>query len=154
MSSTSGSMQQVRQVVPLGKSRPEILHAPRLQGHSDASRHDKSTIGDYAAAARNAKAAGFDGVELHSATTYLLPEFLNSALNVRQDEYGGGSENRARIVIEILEALIGVWGPGRVGVKISPTMAINPLLGYFVTQRATILLRIDWLSGWNGALLC
>jgi 2,4-dienoyl-CoA reductase-like NADH-dependent reductase (Old Yellow Enzyme family) len=40
-----------------------------------------------------------DGVELHSATTYLLPEFLNSALNVRQDEYGGGSENRARIVI-------------------------------------------------------
>ena len=85
----------------------------------------KATIADYAAAAHNARAAGFDGVELHSATTYLLPEFLNSALNVRQDEYGGSPENRARIVVEILEALIGVWGPGRVGIKISPTMAMG-----------------------------
>jgi N-ethylmaleimide reductase len=85
----------------------------------------KATIADYAAAARNARAAGFDGVELHSATTYLLPEFLNSALNVRRDEYGGSPENRARIVVEILEALIGVWGPGRVGIKISPTMAMG-----------------------------
>lgn len=85
----------------------------------------KATIGDYAAAARNAKQAGFDGVELHSATTYLLPEFLNSALNLRQDEYGGSPEKRARIVVEILEALVEVWGPGRVGVKLSPTMAMG-----------------------------
>jgi N-ethylmaleimide reductase len=84
-----------------------------------------ATIGDYALAARNASAAGFDGVELHAATTYLLPEFLNSALNVRQDEYGGSPENRARIVIEILEALIAAWGPGRVGIKISPTFAMG-----------------------------
>ena len=87
----------------------------------------EATIRDYAAAARNAKAAGFDGVELHSATTYLLPEFLNSALNLRQDEYGGSPEKRARIVIEILEALVEVWGPGRVGVKLSPTMAMGGL---------------------------
>jgi N-ethylmaleimide reductase len=85
----------------------------------------KATIADYAAAAQNARTAGFDGVELHSASTYLLPEFLNSALNVRQDEYGGSPENRARIILEILEALIGVWGPGRVGIKISPTMAMG-----------------------------
>jgi N-ethylmaleimide reductase len=85
----------------------------------------KATIGDYAAAGRNAKAAGFDGVELHSATTYLLPEFLNSALNVREDEYGGSVENRARIVVEILDALIAEWGPGRVGIKVSPTMAMG-----------------------------
>ncbi|WP_426413352.1 alkene reductase [Bradyrhizobium ganzhouense] len=94
----------------------------------------KATVLDYAAAARNAKAAGFDGVELHSATTYLLPQFLNSALNVRQDEYGGNHENRARIVIEILNALVEVWGPGRVGVKLSPTMA----MGGFVPTDQTV----------------
>jgi N-ethylmaleimide reductase len=80
------------------------------------------TIGDYRSAARNAQEAGFDGVELHCATTYLLPQFLNSELNIREDAYGGSSENRCRIVLDILNELIGVWGPGRVGVKISPTV--------------------------------
>ena len=83
------------------------------------------TIADYAAAARNAREAGFDGIELHAATTYLLPEFLNSALNIREDGYGGSAANRARIVLEILDALIAVWGPGRVGIKISPTLAMG-----------------------------
>jgi N-ethylmaleimide reductase len=85
----------------------------------------KATVGDYAAAARNARAAGFDGVEVHAGTTYLLPEFLNSALNVREDEYGGSAENRSRIVLEILEALTSDWEPGRVGIKISPTLAMG-----------------------------
>jgi N-ethylmaleimide reductase len=80
------------------------------------------TVGDYRVAAQNAKEAGFDGVELHCATTYLLPEFLNSELNIREDAYGGSPENRCRIVLEILNEVIGVWGPGRVGVKISPAM--------------------------------
>src|SRR6202012_4088214 len=80
----------------------------------------KTTIGDYAAAGRNARAAGFDGVEVHAGTTYLLPEFLNSALNVREDEYGGTAEKRTRLVIEILDELVSDWGPGRVGIKISP----------------------------------
>ena len=66
----------------------------------------EATIRGYAAAGRNAKQAGFDGVELHSATTYLLPEFLNSALNLRRDQYGGSPERRARIVVEILDALV------------------------------------------------
>jgi N-ethylmaleimide reductase len=85
----------------------------------------KSTIEDYAAAAKNARTAGFDGIELHSATTYLLPQFLNSSLNVRTDAYGGSAENRSRIVIEILQAMITEWAPGRVGVKLSPTMAMG-----------------------------
>ena len=85
----------------------------------------KSTIADYAKAVRNAKAAGFDGVELHSATTYLLPQFLNSRLNVRTDTYGGNAENRSRIVIEILQAMLAEWSQGRVGVKLSPTMALG-----------------------------
>ena len=80
------------------------------------------TVGDYRAAAQNAQEAGFDGVELHCATTYLLPQFLNSELNIREDAYGGSPENRCRIVLEILNGLIEVWGPSRVGVKISPTM--------------------------------
>ncbi|MGF6767847.1 N-ethylmaleimide reductase [Paraburkholderia sp. GAS199] len=85
----------------------------------------RQTIDDYAQAARNALAAGFDGVELHAATTYLLPEFLNSASNVRTDAYGGSAENRARIVLEILDALIAVWGAGRVGIKIAPTVRMG-----------------------------
>jgi N-ethylmaleimide reductase len=85
----------------------------------------RATVDDYSAAGRNAKAAGFDGVEVHAGTTYLLPKFLNSVLNVRDDDYGGSPENRARIVIEIVDALIADWGEGRVGVKISPTMAMG-----------------------------
>jgi N-ethylmaleimide reductase len=85
----------------------------------------KRTIGDYAAAAKNAREAGFDGVEIHAGTTYLLPEFLNSALNVREDAYGGSAENRARIVLEILETLSNDWASARVGVKISPTLAMG-----------------------------
>ncbi|QBR04143.1 alkene reductase [Paraburkholderia pallida] len=84
-----------------------------------------STVADYGAAAKNAREAGFDGVELHAATTYLLPEFLNSALNTRDDAYGGTAENRTRIVLEVIDALIAVWGPGRVGIKISPTLAMG-----------------------------
>jgi N-ethylmaleimide reductase len=89
------------------------------------------TISSYAAAAENARRAGFDGVELHSATTYLLPQFLNSALNVRIDQYGGSAANRARIVIEILEAMIERWPGRKVGVKISPAASMG---GFSPTQ--------------------
>jgi len=85
----------------------------------------EATISSYAAAARNARRAGFDGVELHSATTYLLPQFLNSALNQRTDRYGGSPENRARIVVEILAAMIAEWPGGKVGVKISPAASMG-----------------------------
>jgi len=84
-----------------------------------------ATVAAYAAAADNAREAGFDGVELHSATTYLLPQFLNSALNVRTDRYGGNAENRVRVVIDILEAMIARWPGRRVGLKISPTAAMG-----------------------------
>ncbi|SRR6266403_99857 len=92
---------------------------PRAMTLDDIQR----TVADYAAAGRNARDAGFDGVELHCATTYLLPQFLNSEQNTRQDAYGGNAEKRCRIVVEILEALISAWGPRRVGVKISPALS-------------------------------
>lgn len=78
------------------------------------------TIGDFRRAALNAKSAGFDGVEIHGAHIFLIPEFLSSALNRRTDGYGGSPANRARFVLELVQALIGVWGPGRVGLKLSP----------------------------------
>src|SRR6266581_1642003 len=71
-------------------------------------------------AARNAKAAGFDGVEIHGANGYLIEQFLQSRSNLRTDQYGGSIVNRARFLMEITEAVIGVWGASRVGVRLSP----------------------------------
>lgn len=70
--------------------------------------------------AQNAQAAGFDGVELHGANGYLLDQFLQSRTNQRTDDYGGPVENRARLLLEVADAAISVWGADRVGVHISP----------------------------------
>ena len=70
--------------------------------------------------AQNAQAAGFDGVELHAANGYLIDQFLQDSTNRRADDYGGPVEGRARLLIETVEALISVWGAGRVGVHLAP----------------------------------
>ena len=70
--------------------------------------------------AENAKAAGFDGVELHGANGYLLDEFLRDGANQRTDAYGGSISNRARLPLEVTEAVAGVFGASRVGYKLSP----------------------------------
>ena len=77
-------------------------------------------IEDYRKAAQNAKLAGFDGVEVHAANAYLLEQFLRDSTNKRTDRYGGSIENRARLVIEVTEAVAGVWGADRVGLRLSP----------------------------------
>ncbi|MCY1271158.1 N-ethylmaleimide reductase [compost metagenome] len=74
----------------------------------------------FRAAAENAKLAGFDGVELHGANGYLLDQFLQDGSNSRDDRYGGSIENRARLMLEVTDALISVWGAGRVGVHLAP----------------------------------
>ena len=74
----------------------------------------------YRTGAENAKAAGFDGVEIHGANGYLLDQFLQSSTNKRTDQYGGSVENRARLLLEVTDAAIEVWGAGRVGVHLSP----------------------------------
>jgi 2,4-dienoyl-CoA reductase-like NADH-dependent reductase (Old Yellow Enzyme family) len=76
----------------------------------------------YRVGAENAKAAGFDGVEVHGANGYLLDQFLQSSTNQRTDQYGGSVENRARLLLEVTDAVIGVWGAGRVGVHLAPRM--------------------------------
>ena len=68
----------------------------------------------------NAKEAGFDGIELHCAHGYLIDNFLKENTNQRTDEYGGSFENRCRFLLETLDGIIDVWGPNRVGIKISP----------------------------------
>ena len=77
-------------------------------------------IEDYRRAATNAKAAGFDGIELHAANGYLLQQFLCDGTNRRTDEYGGPVANRARLILQVLDALTSVWEPGRVGIRLSP----------------------------------
>ena len=74
----------------------------------------------YKQSAIRAKAAGFDGVELHAANGYLIDQFLQSSTNKRTDIYGGSVENRARFLLEVVDALIEVWGAGRVGVHLAP----------------------------------
>ena len=76
-------------------------------------------------AARNAKAAGFDGVEIHGANGYLIEQFLQSRSNLRTDQYGGGIQNRVRFLMEVTQAVIEVWGADRVGVRLSPYGVAN-----------------------------
>lgn len=77
-------------------------------------------VEDYKQAAFNAKKAGFDGVEIHGANGYLLDQFLQDNCNKRTDIYGGSLENRARLMLEVTDAVAEVWGPGRVGMHLSP----------------------------------
>src|SRR5262249_44815626 len=77
-------------------------------------------VAQFRAAAENAKAAGLDGVELHGANGYLLDQFLRDGANHRTDAYGGSIANRARFPLEVVDAVTAVWGPRRVGYKLSP----------------------------------
>lgn len=82
-------------------------------------------IREYVRAAENAKAAGFDGIELHGAHGYLLDQFLRDGSNTRSDIYGGPIENRVRLVLEVVDAVSKVFGRGRVGIRISPVSPAN-----------------------------
>lgn len=103
-------------------------------------------IEDYSVAARNAQRAGFDGVEIHAANGYLLEQFLQSRSNQRNDEYGGTIENRCRIVLEVAQAVVDVFGADRVGIRLSPFGVANdsgedqplPLYTYLIQQLALL----------------
>ena len=84
-------------------------------------------VNGFKKAAENAKAAGFDGVEVHGANGYLLDEFLRDGANKRVGPYGGSFENRARLMFEVIEAVSGVWGSDRVGLRISPLNSYNSM---------------------------
>ena len=86
-----------------------------------------SIVEDFARGAANAKAAGFDGVEIHAANGYLPDQFLRDGTNQRTDRYGGSVENRAQFLLEVTGAAVDVWGPGRVGVRLSPSGTFNDM---------------------------
>jgi 2,4-dienoyl-CoA reductase-like NADH-dependent reductase (Old Yellow Enzyme family) len=122
----------------------------------------RSTVQEYKQAARNALAAGFDGVEIHAASGYLPHQFLSARVNHRTDEYGGSVENRARFVREIVDAVADVMPLSRVGVRISPYAAYNgalddqveemyAYLADFLNERGVAYLHINDTNGWFGA---
>ena len=117
-------------------SMPRALTLEELPGILD----------DYRRAARNAIAAGFDGVEVHGANGYLLDQFLRSGSNTRTDAYGGSMENRARFLLEVMHAVTQEIGGDRVGLRLSPVTPANdvqelnpqPLFEYVVAQLAPL----------------
>ncbi|OSM05379.1 putative NADH:flavin oxidoreductase [Magnetofaba australis IT-1] len=84
-------------------------------------------VDGFAQAANNARLAGFDGVEVHSANGYLLDQFLRDGVNQRTGPYGGAMENRARLLLEVLDAVTHSWSSDRVGVRISPLNSFNDM---------------------------
>lgn len=108
----------------------------------------RQTVADYARAARNAIEAGFDGVQILANYLYLLAQFLNRSTNRRTDRYGGNLENRARILFEVVEAVLDEVGPSKVGVKISPMHEGGP----FAANEETLPMAeyaIRELNGYN-----
>jgi N-ethylmaleimide reductase len=103
-------------------------------------------IAEFRQAANNAKAAGFDGIEIHGANGYLLDQFLEDGTNQRTDEYGGSVENRSRLLFEVISAMTEVWDSTRVGVRLSPGGTFNDMcdshpqqtFGYVVKLLATL----------------
>ena len=110
-------------VTPTGR-KPTV--APRPMTTDEI----RQTVADYARAARNAIEAGFDGVQILANYLYLLAQFLNRTTNRRTDEYGGGIENRARVLFEVVEAVLGEVDPTSVGVKISPMHEGGPMAAH------------------------
>ena len=105
-----------------------LQHQPMPIPHALTTSEVCDVIEEYAQATRNALAAGFDGVEYHSASGYLPMQFLSSNTNQRTDQYGGSVQNRIRFVIECLEAMIKAAGSAsRIGIKISPAMPFNDI---------------------------
>ena len=86
-----------------------------------------SIVEAYRKGAENARKAGFDGVEIHGANGYLLDQFLQTSTNQRTDQYGGSIENRARLMLEVTDACIDVWGADRVGVHLSPRCDLHDM---------------------------
>lgn len=116
-------------------------------------------IDDYRRAARNAIAAGFDGVEIHAANTYLIEQFLRDSVNDRSGPYGGSIENRARLLLEVTHAVIAEIGAGRTGIRLSPMTTFtaprdsNPqaTYGYVVDQLAPLgLAYLHMIEGETG----
>lgn len=129
---------------PIGKVSMETPRA--LETHEIPEIVEQFRLG-----AENAQIAGFDGVELHGAFGYLIDQFLQDGSNQRTDKYGGSIENRARFMLEVVEAVASVWGANRVGIKLSPS---NTFYGMSDSNpKATFRYAIDALNRFGLAYL-
>lgn len=129
---------------PIGKQpyeTPRALETEEIPG----------VVEDYRRAAQRAKFAGFDGVEIHGANGYLIDQFLESKTNHRSDRYGGSIENRYRFLQEIVEAVLTVWQPNRVGVRLSPNGVYNDMGS--PDFRETFLYVAQQLNGYELAYI-
>ena len=142
---------------PQGKKKfvtPRALEPDEIDGIIDQFRKG----------AQNAKEADFDGVEIHGANGYLLDQFLRDGSNRRSDKYGGSIQNRARLPLEVTEAVVGVWGANRVGYRISPHFSAYSMsdtdprqtFSYFVEELNNIglgyLHMVEPVGGRMGAI--
>jgi N-ethylmaleimide reductase len=111
--------------LPPGTIRTAEGRKPLLVPHELSASEIGGVVNEYRAAARNALAAGFDGVQVHAGNGFLLDQFLRDSANHRTDAYGGSAQNRCRLLMEVVEAVCYIWGPERVGVRFSPA---NPTI--------------------------
>ena len=126
---------------------PKEFEVPRALDSAELA----GIVADYKRAAKNAREAGFDGVEVHAANGYLLDQFLRDGSNQREDIYGGDIHNRMRLLKEVVEAVIEVCGADRVGVRISPENSFNGMSDS--DPQATFNAVAKMLSGYSLAYL-
>ena len=114
-------------VAPQGRvytsTGPQPFVVPRALDRAELP----GVVAQFAEGARRSREAGFDGVEVHGANGYLLDQFLRTGSNRRDDDYGGPVQHRARLLVEVVEAVAAAWEPGRVGVRFSPTSPFNSM---------------------------
>jgi 2,4-dienoyl-CoA reductase-like NADH-dependent reductase (Old Yellow Enzyme family) len=136
---------------------PDFAHTyegkrPYVEARAAGSNDIERILRDYAAAARNAIAAGFDGVQVHGANGYLVDQFLRDGANLRSDGYGGPIDNRIRFMTEVLEAVAGAIGMDRVGILFSPNIHSqgvedsNPVPLFQAVARRLEALAVPWIE--------
>ena len=126
---------------------PQPFSTPRALETSEIA----GVVQQFIDGARNAKRAGFDGIELHGANGYIIDQFLRDGSNQRTDAYGGSVQNRVRFLLEITEGVVAVWGGDRVSVRLSPTGPFNdmrdsnPLATFSHAARELSARQVGWL---------
>jgi N-ethylmaleimide reductase len=136
---------------------PDYAHTymgkkPYVQARAASRDELKRIVDDYAIAARNALAAGFDGVQVHGANGYLVDQFLRDGANFRTDEYGGPIENRLRFMTEVLEAVGGAIGVDKVGIRFSPNIYSqgvedsDPVRLFTAVAKRLEELKVPWIE--------
>jgi len=140
-----------RAIAPQGEAMTYEGMQPFVTPRALETEEIPDIIEQFRRGAQNALTAGFDGVEVHGANGYLLDQFLRDGTNQRQDAYGGSIENRARLLLEVTQAAIDVWGSDRVGVRLSPSSTFNDMSD--TDPRATFGYTVRALNGLNLAYL-